>query len=133
MGDEVLQLVEQHINQRSWLDVRRTVAGTPIVRAGHYYKFSHFGTSFQLFDAQGWYRFQLPIAAFRQRRSTQDCSAAVSILFKVMADPGTPTAVKVRVVECVLSHSGKAIETEDIEVRLAELERAAEASKNGGR
>ena len=46
-------------------------------------------------------------------RLQKNVGAAISILFKVMADAATPPAVKVRAVECVLSHSGKAIEIED--------------------
>jgi DNA-binding phage protein len=57
-------------------------------------------------------------------RLQQSCGVAVSILFKVMADPGTPAAVKVRAVECVLNHSSKSIELEDLVARVAELERA---------
>ena len=64
-------------------------------------------------------------------RLQKNVGAAISILFKVMADPATPAAVKVRAVECVLSHSNKAIEIEDIETRVVELERAADANKQG--
>lgn len=58
-------------------------------------------------------------------------SAAVSTLIKVMVDPATPASAKVRAANCVLDHTAKAIELEDIEGRLAELERAALLSKNG--
>ena len=66
-------------------------------------------------------------------RLQKNVGAAISILFKVMADAATPAAVKVRAVECVLSHSSKAIEIEDVEARVTELEHAAEASNVGGR
>jgi transposase-like protein len=56
-------------------------------------------------------------------------SAAVSILGKVMMDPTTPPATKVRAADSILNHTAKAIETEDIEARLAELERAAEETQ----
>lgn len=62
-------------------------------------------------------------------RLQKSCGAAISILFKVMADAATPPAVKVRAVECVLSHSAKSIEIEDVEARVAALERAAEEQK----
>lgn len=62
-------------------------------------------------------------------RLQQATGAAVSTLLKVMVDPGTPASVKVRAADSVLDHSAKAIELEDIEVRVAELERAAEASR----
>jgi hypothetical protein len=64
-------------------------------------------------------------------RLQKNVGAAISILFKVMADAATPPAVKVRAVECVLSHSGKAIEIEDIEMRVTELEHAAKAAEEG--
>ena len=46
-----------------------------------------------------------------------------------MVDAGTPPAVKARAADSVLDHSAKAIELEDIEARVAELERAAGVSK----
>ena len=57
-------------------------------------------------------------------------SAAVAVLLKVMMDAGTPPNTKVRAAESVLTHAAKAIEIEDIEARVSELERtAAEARK----
>ena len=69
-------------------------------------------------------------AAFRQSiaRLQQASGAAVSTLLKVMLDAGAPASTKVRVADCVLSHSAKAIELEDIEVRVAELEQALKSS-----
>ena len=64
-------------------------------------------------------------------RLQQATSAAVSTLLKVMVDASTPASTKVRAADSVLDHSAKAIEIEDIEVRVSELERAAEASKPG--
>src|SRR5580658_3997571 len=64
-------------------------------------------------------------------RLQQATSAAVSTLLKVMVDAGTPASTKVRAADSVLNHSAKSIEIEDIEVRVAELERAAEGSKPG--
>jgi hypothetical protein len=70
-------------------------------------------------------------AAFSQSiaRLQQATSAAVTTLLKVMVDPSTPPSTKVRAADSVLGHSAKAIELEDIEARVAELERAAEAAK----
>ncbi len=70
-------------------------------------------------------------AAFSQAiaRSQQASSAAVATLLKVMVDANTPAASRVRAADCVLEHATKAIEIEDIEVRVSELERAAEVSK----
>jgi hypothetical protein len=70
-------------------------------------------------------------AAFGQSvaRLQQASSAAVSTLLKVMVDPATPPATKVRAADSVLDHSAKAIEIEDIDARLTELERTAETTK----
>jgi hypothetical protein len=78
-------------------------------------------------------------AAYRAARRTahaqsvarlqQATSAAVTTLLKVMVDPSTPPSTKVRAADSVLDHSAKAIELEDIDARVAELERAAEAAK----
>jgi hypothetical protein len=62
-------------------------------------------------------------------RLQQASSAAVSTLLKVMVDPATPPATKVRAADSVLGHSARAIEIEDIDVRLTELERTAETTK----
>ena len=74
-------------------------------------------------------------AAFGQSvgRLQQASSAAVSTLLKVMVDPGTPASTKVRAADSVLAHTIKAMETDDIEVRVTALEQAAEANKSGGR
>jgi transposase-like protein len=73
--------------------------------------------------------------AFKQSiaRLQQATSAAVTTLLKVMVDPGTPASTKVRAADSVLDHAAQAIEIEDIEARLTELERAAEASGSGCR
>ena len=70
-------------------------------------------------------------AAFGQSvaRLQQASSAAVSTLLKVMVDPATPPATKVRAADSVLDHSAKAIEIEDIDARLTQLERTAETTK----
>lgn len=48
-----------------------------------------------------------------------------------MIDPATPPSTRARAADSVLDHSAKAIEIEDIEARVTELERAAEASRQG--
>ena len=70
-------------------------------------------------------------AAFGQAvaRLQQGTAAAATTLLKTMIDPGTPPSVRVRAAEAIFNHAAKAIEIEDIEARLAELERAAESSK----
>ena len=56
-------------------------------------------------------------------------SAAVSTLGKIMLDTTTPPATRVRAADSILNHTSKAIETEDIEARVSELERAVEIVK----
>jgi hypothetical protein len=62
-------------------------------------------------------------------RLQQATSAAATTLLKVMVDPPTPASVKVRAADSVFAHAAKAIELEDMDARIAELERAAEGSK----
>ena len=62
-------------------------------------------------------------------RLQQASSAAVPTLLKVMVDPASPPSTRVRAADSVLDHAAKAIEIEDIEARLTEFERAAEATK----
>lgn len=64
--------------------------------------------------------------AFRQSigRLQQATPAAVTTLLRVMVDPDTPPSTKVRAADSILDHSAKAIELEDIEARVAGLERA---------
>ena len=64
-------------------------------------------------------------------RLQQGASAAATTLLKTMIDPNTPASVRVRAADCVLGHAAKAIEIEDLEVRVTQLEQAAEASKPG--
>ena len=66
-------------------------------------------------------------------RLQQGSTAAATTLLKVMVDPETPPTTRVRAAEAVLSHAAKAIEIEDIDARLRELEAAAEANKDGRR
>jgi hypothetical protein len=70
-------------------------------------------------------------AAFGQAvaRLQQGTSAAATTLLKTMIDPATPASVRVRAAEAIFNHAAKAIEIEDIEARMSELERAAEVAK----
>src|SRR5689334_3930243 len=65
-------------------------------------------------------------AAFSQSisRLQQGATAAATTLLKTMIDQDIPASVRVRAAECVLNHGIKAIELEDIEARLSDLERA---------
>ena len=74
-------------------------------------------------------------AAFRQARRTaygqavarlqQGTTAAATTLLKTMIDASTPPSVRVRAAEAIFNHAAKAIEIEDIEARVSELERVA--------
>jgi hypothetical protein len=63
-------------------------------------------------------------------RLQQASGAAVSTLLKVMVDKTTPPASRVRAADRVLDHAAKATELENIEARLAELERAVNPSEH---
>ena len=56
--------------------------------------------------------------------------AAASALLKAMFDQSAPAASRVRAADLVFQHGAKGLELEDIEARVAELERAADASKS---
>src|SRR6202011_3489818 len=58
-------------------------------------------------------------------RLQQGTSAAATTLLKTMIDPLTPASVRVRAAEAIFNHAAKAIEIEDIEARVSELERIA--------
>ena len=62
-------------------------------------------------------------------RLQQGTTAAATTLLKMLIDPGTPASVKVRAAEAIFHHAAKAIEIEEIEARLTELERMAGESK----
>ena len=66
-------------------------------------------------------------------RVQQATGAAASTFIKLMVDANSPHAVRLRAAECIFSNSIKAIELEDIEARVAELERATEANDASGR
>jgi uncharacterized protein (DUF1501 family) len=86
-----------------------------------------------------WLRMPAFQAAYREARRAamsqanarlqQTASAAVSALLKVMVDPSTPASVRVRAADCVLARGNQGLENEDLDVRLAALERAAELAK----
>jgi len=62
-------------------------------------------------------------------RLQQASGAAVSSILKIMVDPHAPASTKLRAADLVLTHGAKAIELEDVEARVSELERAAEEAK----
>jgi len=63
-------------------------------------------------------------------RMQQATGAAGTVALKLMTDPNVPAAVRLRASEFVFDRALRGVELDDIEVRLAELERAAEASKS---
>jgi hypothetical protein len=72
-------------------------------------------------------------AAFSQAiaRLHQMTGAAATTLGRVMADQKTPPATKVRAADSILNHTAKAIELEDIEARVSQLEQATERQDAG--
>jgi len=62
-------------------------------------------------------------------RMQQATGAAGTVVLRLMTDPNVPAAVRLRAAECVFDRAIKGVEIEDIEVRVAELERVTEASK----
>ena len=48
---------------------------------------------------------------------------------KIMVDQNAPASTRVRAADSIFNHAAKAIEIEDIEARVSELERAAETAK----
>ena len=66
-------------------------------------------------------------------RLQQASGAAASVLLKMMVDQNSPASTRVRAAQAVLDRAGKAVEIEDIEVRVTELERslAAKPARTG--
>jgi len=64
-------------------------------------------------------------------RLQQASGAAVPTLLKIMVDQNAPASTRVRAADSVLDHSAKAIEMEDIEARVTELEQSLAESKSG--
>ena len=50
-------------------------------------------------------------------------------MLKILVDPNALPSTKLRAADLVLTHGAKAIEIEDMEARVAELERVAEETK----
>jgi len=60
-------------------------------------------------------------------------NAAVGTLLRIMTDREAPAASRVRAADVVLQTAFRGIEIEDIEARVTELERAAQANTGGRR
>ncbi len=63
-------------------------------------------------------------------RMQQATGAAGTVALKLMTDPNVPAAVRLRAAEFVFDRALKGIETEDIEARLTDLERANCSAKD---
>jgi hypothetical protein len=63
-------------------------------------------------------------------RLQQASSAAVTVMMKTMLDTSAGASVRLRAADMVYSHAAKAIEIEDVDLRVSELERAMEVSKS---
>jgi hypothetical protein len=70
-------------------------------------------------------------AAFGQgtARLQQAPNAPVSTLLKIILDQNVSVSTGVRAADLVLAHGAKAIEVEDVEARITELERVAEEAR----
>jgi hypothetical protein len=56
-------------------------------------------------------------------RLQQAAGPAVSTLLKIMINPDAPASSRVRAAQCVLERAQKAYETDDLEARLAQIEK----------
>ena len=114
------QAIATLLSQRNYEEAAR-VAGIGVATLLRWQKLPEFQTAYR----------QARRDAFGQSiaRLQQGTSAAATTLLKTMIDSNTPASVKVRAAEAIFNHAAKAIEIEDIEARVSELERAAEASK----
>jgi hypothetical protein len=81
-------------------------------------------------EFQAAYREARRIAVFQSNARLQQATpAAVSTLLKIMLDGSAPASTRVRAADSVLDRAKQAIEIEDIEVRVAALERVAKLAK----
>jgi hypothetical protein len=63
-------------------------------------------------------------------RLHQGTGAAAATMLKIKVDPNVPASIRLRAADCILTHAKNAIETEEIEERVAALEQAALLSKH---
>jgi uncharacterized protein with ATP-grasp and redox domains len=66
-------------------------------------------------------------------RLQQATGVASLTMLKLMTDPNVPGAVRLRAAAYVFDYAIKGVEVDDIEARLAELERSADQNKPGWR
>ena len=123
-GQKMEQAVAAMLTQRNFEEAARLVDVSPATLL-RWQKLPEFQVAYR----------EARRAAFGQAvaRLQQGTSAAATTLLKTMIDPSTPASVKVRAAEAIFNHAAKAIEIEDIEARVSELERAAELAKSGAK
>ena len=121
-GRKKEEVIVALLTQRNIEDAARA-AGVGVTTLMRWWKLPEFQTAYR----------EARRAAYGQSiaRLQQATTAAVSTLLKIMVDTNSPASTRVRAADSVLNHATKAIETEDIDVRVTELERAADLSKQG--
>jgi hypothetical protein len=119
-GQKMEQAVAAMLTQRNFEEAARLVDVSPATLL-RWQKLPEFQVAYR----------EARRAAFGQAvaRLQQGTSAAATTLLKTMIDPSTPASVKVRAAEAIFNHAAKAIEIEDIEARVSELERGAELAR----
>jgi transposase-like protein len=124
IGRKMEEAIAALLSQRSVEDAARAVGIAPRTLL-RWHKLPEFQSAYRLARRNA---FSQSIA-----RLQQASGAAVSTLLKVMVDANTPASTRVRAADSILNHGASLMELEDIEVRVAELERAAEQSKPKGK
>jgi hypothetical protein len=120
LGRKYEQAIAALMTQRN-VDEAAKVAGVGTRTLWRWLKIPEFQIAYQ----------QARRTAFSQSiaRLQQGGSAAATTLIKIMLDPKEPAAARVRAADCILSHGVRAIEIEDLAIRLDQLERAAELTR----
>jgi transposase-like protein len=108
--------IDALISQKSVEDAAR-IAGISASTLSRWMKLPEFEAAYR--EAR---RASLSHANARLQQAT---GAAAMTVLKLMVDASAPPAVRLRAAECVLDRAAEALETEDLEVRVTALERAA--------
>jgi len=116
--EEAVAALLTHRNQE---EAARSV-GIGVATLLRWQKLPEFQTAYRLARRQA--------VAQAMARLQQSPGAAVSTMQRLMVESGTPAAVKARISQTILEFAIRGVELEDIEVRVSELERAAEEAKN---
>src|ERR1700682_2261674 len=81
---------------------------------------------------EAWRRARREVVEQAYARAQQNSGAATSVLLKLMVDPATPASSRIRAALAIFDLSREALDL-DIETRVSELERVAEASGGADR